>query len=135
MKNILLFLSLSLVLTACAGQRDPNMQESLTLLTYEKYDFVNSVYLPSNELTLFIHPSQGFTLSKAGCQDIYISDIKSRLPVLNETITLEGLNSDFNDPCYPYNISVEIFDGGTMFNNKKTYQIKYVTDMYNMILE
>lgn len=131
----MLFLSLSLILSACAGKRDPNTAETLTLLTYEKYEFVNSVYLPSNELTLFIHPYQGFTLAKVGCQDIFVADSKSRLPVLNETITLEGLNNDFNNPCYPYNISVEIFDGGAMFNSKKSYQIKYVTDMYNMILE
>lgn len=130
MKRITLVLFLFLI--GCAkGSDSGNGGTSLSLIGYEKYDFVNSVYIPSNEILIIIY-NNGFTLTKNGCDTVFYESSDTSLPNMT-TKNLEGTNDEFSS-CYPTQISIEITDNNQPFNSKKSFSVKILSDLYNMFL-
>lgn len=125
-------LLLFLFLIGCAKSSDSGKSiDSLSLISYEKYDFVNSSYIPSSE-TLVIIYNNGFSLTKNGCDSVFYNSIDTSLPNLT-TKNIEGSNDEFSS-CFPNQITIEVTDRNQIFNSKKTFSVKVLSDIYNMFL-
>lgn len=130
MKRITLILFLFLI--GCAkGSNSGDGGTSLSLVSYEKYDFVNSVNVPSSEMLIIIY-NNGFSLTKNGCDPVFYDSTDTALPNMT-TKNLNGTNEEFSS-CFPNQINIEITENNQPFNSKKSFSVKILSDLYNMFL-
>jgi len=123
---------LILFLFGCAkGSDSGDGEPSLSLISYEKHDFVNSTYIPSREIIIIIY-NNGFSLTKNGCDTVFYESNNTSLTNIT-TKNLEGTNEEFPS-CFPNQISIEITDNNQQFNSKKSFSVKILSDLYKMFL-
>lgn len=129
-----LFLIL-LFLFGCANQNNQKNSNYMTLISYQKYDFVNSQFISNSDILLTLY-GDGFTLAKKGCTTIFFHAQNASLPTTQSSKIISGtLDSQNPSDCWGSGVDLEITQNNTLFNDKATYLINILADSYNFVLE
>ena len=129
------FILLSLFLSACAGSGSSNSGGAQTLISYNKYDFVNATYVTNNDGFVISLYQTGMSLSKTGCDTTFFQASNTSLPAPGDPAkTIQGVNNG-NSSCFPNQVNIEITNENKTFSNKASYSVKFLSDMYEMILK
>lgn len=133
MKHILFLITLFIM--SCSNQNNQKSQSYVSLISYQKYDFVNSLFLANSEVLLTIY-SNGFVISKKGCSAIFFHSTNTTLPDFSQSKTISGEVDSLNPTdCWGARLDLEISKNGTIFEGRQTYLISILADSYNFVLE
>lgn len=132
MRKILLFIIF--VIFGCSGGNNNEKRASQSLVSYQKYDFVNSTFIPNSELIIIIY-NNGFSVTKTSCESLFFSSQNIVQLPINSTTIITGTSDSYDQLCFPSQLSLEISNNGNLINNKKIYSIKVLSDLYNTYLD